>query len=176
MASDVAVAMGASQAALNKADSGHHFETVSFTVPKFKYERGRWSTSRTENVEEIAAHWQDYPEAVRVLQDPKLGRMSMVMLRKDRFEALQKLLNDLQHGQAFIQQDVQTLLDALVATKELVELKNKETGNLAPLEKQLNVLLRISSRIESTILVKSSSTTVEPTSLTQEELSDIGDE
>jgi hypothetical protein len=152
-------------------------DAVAKLVPKFKYERDRWATTRTKNVEAIAEYWQENPEAVRVLVDPKLRRMPMVLLRKDQFEIVQKLINDLQNGQIVIQQDIQILLKALVAAKRLIEdqYKGKEPECLEPIKAQMDVLVNISGRIQSTVLVKASPFKVEPTPLTAEELAEAED-
>jgi hypothetical protein len=136
----------------------------------FKFEQDRWSTTRSENVEKIAAAWQENPQLVRVFSDPKFGHMQMALLRKDQLEALIKILHDLEGGQAVIKYDIEALFTAAALVQELVENKlDALPADLKPLAKAMSLFLNLWGKVSSTILVQAPQRSVQPSPLSKEE-------
>ena len=147
------------------------------SLPEFQYEPARWSVSRTENVEQVAEAWQKSPNLVRIFQDPKFGSMQMALLRKDQLETLIKALRDWKHGQTAMQIDVETLVEAMGLVKTLVEEKKPEMPEevVTPLTQAVNLMVKLWTKVSSTILVKVPSQAVEPSPLSPEELQQLED-
>lgn len=134
-----------------------NFPLKSFTTMELK--RDRWSTMRIRNVDIIAKEWKKNPNQVVVLSDPKLRNSEMVMLRKDKFESIVKLFKDLVNGQAFIEHDLKTVMDALFVAQDQINDKSNQLGKevLEPLLKQINVIINVTQSLESRVIVSVSS-------------------
>ena len=91
-----------------------------------RVERARWATARTKKVDQVLADWTEEPDLVRVFEDPKLGRAELVMLRKDRYDRLVKLLHDLASGQAAIRVELDGLAKVQVALQSAVERSDRD--------------------------------------------------
>lgn len=146
-------------------------------VPQFTFEQQRWSTTRTENVEKIAETWHENPNLVRIFQDPKFGHMQMALLRKDQFEALIKILRDVENGQAAIQFDVAALFDAVGIVQDLVEAKKQALPEELekPLSKAVSLIVNLWGKISSTIFVQAPKRQVKPSPLSEEEKQPLED-
>ena len=153
----------------NFVDSSELSGNFLSAIPNFRFEKRKWSTARTLNVESVVEHWKENPNSVAVFEDPKVRDMQMVMLRKDHFEPMLKLLHDLQNGQAIIQQDIGTILDAICVAKALAEKQENQIEELKPVAKALNVIWSLTSRIKSTIFIKPSGFQVKPVEMSPEE-------
>ena len=140
-------------------------------VPQFTFEQGRWSTTRTENVEQIAEAWQNTPTLVRIFQDPKFGHMQMALLRKDQLEALIKILRDLESGQAAILYDVQTVIDAMGVVSDFADTYKKALpkGLKRPLTRIVKMIVRLGSKVSSSIQVQAPQREVALPLLSEEE-------
>jgi len=146
-------------------------------VPQFTFEQGRWSTTRTENVEQIAEDWQHNPALVRIFQDPKFGHMQMALLRKDQLEALIKILRDLESGQAAVRYDVQALFDAIGIIQDLVDAQKETLPKELerPLSKAVNLIVNLWGKVSSCILVQAPKRQVTPSPLSEEEQQPLED-
>lgn len=155
--------------------SGKRF--LPLRVPQFTFEQGRWSTTRTENVEQIAEVWQNNPALVRTFQDPKFRRMQMVLLRKDQFEALLKVIRDLENGQAAVLYDGQALFDAMGLIRDLVEANKEMLPEKVerPLSKAVNVMVHLWGKVSSSIIVHAPKRQVTPSPLSEEEQQPLED-
>ncbi|MBM4252031.1 MAG: hypothetical protein FJ146_08675 [Deltaproteobacteria bacterium] len=147
------------------------------SLPEFQYEPARWSVTRTENVEQVAEAWQKSPNLVRIFQDPKFGSMQMALLRKDQLETLIKALRNWKHGQTAMQIDVETLVEAMGLVQTLVAEKKPEMPEevVTPLTQAVNLMVKLWTKVSSTILVKAPSQVVEPSPLSPEELQQLED-
>jgi len=157
------------------AAKGERFKPLS--LPEFKYEPARWSVTRTENVEQVAEAWQKSPNLVRIFQDPKFGSMQMALLRKDQLESLIKALRDWKSGQTAVQVDVETLVEAMGLVKALVEEKkpNMPEEVVTPLTQAVNLMVKLWTKVSSTLLVQSPLREVDPAPLSAEELQPLED-
>jgi hypothetical protein len=154
---------------------------TTLNAPTFSFEQLRWATARHETVDDMHYYWTENPNAVRVFSDPRLGNSQVVMLRKDRFEALEKIKNDLTRGQIVVQQQIKTLSSAIAVAKTLAQRLKKSTPSPAhddaeAIENQIEVIVGISQVITSELSVKSTGFKLEPTPLSEEELADLDDE
>ncbi len=120
----------------------------ALSFPKFDYEQDRWATTRTQNVEEIASHWEKAPYKVRVLADKKFSSHSMVILRKDTFEKLTSVLRDLERGDAAVRSNLDAVFNSLKLVEELAE---KSAGKDSSLERAVRSLTHICGTISSVI-------------------------
>ena len=144
----------------------------AISFPKFDYEQDRWATTRTQNIEEIAAHWEKAPYRVRVLADKKLSAHSMVLLRKDTFEKLITILRDLERGDAAVKSN----LDAVFNTLKLVEqLAEKSAGKDSSLERAVRSLTHICGTINSVITYAAPFKTTTSAELSAEEAEALKD-
>ena len=145
-------------------------------VPELRYEQERWSTTRSENVAKIAETWRENPNLVRVFRDPKFGRMQMAMLRKDQLEALLKVINDLQSGQAAVQLDTEALVQAVSVVQHLAR-KQASRGDDEgeALANAVSVMAKLWGRISSSILVRVPTRKVTPSPLSEEEQEPLED-
>ncbi len=141
------------------------------TLSSLEFEQGRWATARTTNVEKIADTWRKNPNLVRVFRDPKFGRNEMVLMRKDKFEHMFKLLRDLQNAQAAVQLDMSTLFQAVEAMQSLVETRAQELPESVskPMAKMTKLIVNIRSRIPAKIVVRSPRRKLQPSPLSKEE-------
>lgn len=140
------------------------------TVPNFKWETDKWSTSRTLNVEVIAEQWRQTPHLVRVFTDRKFGNHSMVMLRKDAFESVVKTLNDIQHGDIMLKSNLEALFDQVRMVTVLFESgKVPATAEAEPISLAIKSLTRVAGQIQSTLHYVMPPKKVEPSPLTPEE-------
>lgn len=146
-------------------------------VPQFQFEQQRWSTTRTENVEKITETWQENPNLVRVFQDPKFGHMQMALLRKDKLEAMIKLLRDLESGQAAVQHDVAAMFDAVGIVQDLIESKKQALPEELekPLSKAVRLIVNLWANVSSTIFVHAPTRQVKPSPLSEEEKQPLED-
>lgn len=118
-------------------------------LPSPRFERARWSTARTESVEHVLETWSDQPDLVRVFEDPKLGRAELVMLRKDRYDQLLKVLRNLACGQAGIRVELEGLAKVQVALRTAVERMQPDPL----LESLVGLMGDFMGQIESSIVV-----------------------
>lgn len=143
---------------------------IAIPIPQFDFEKDRWATSRTQNVEDIAAHWKAAPYKVRVLTDKKFAGNSMVLLRKDSFEKLVNLLKDLQQGEAIVKAN----LEAVFTSIKLIETLAQESDKNKPaLELAVKQLTHISGALSSVIEFGAPVKKVAPSELTAEEVEDL---
>ena len=144
-------------------------------VPQFEFQQARWATVRTANVEKIAEAWQENPCLVKVFRDPKFGRNHLVMIRKDKFEHMLKLLHDLQNGQAAVQLDMSMLLDAVGIMESIVEKEKQALPEdfSKPILKTIKHIINIKSKISATIFARAPRSKIEPSPLTKEELAPL---
>lgn len=94
---------------------------ATFERPQFRFEQNKWSTTRDLNIEEIAHHWEKSPNLVRVLTDRKLGPNSLVMVRKDTFEKMLKVLEDLVQGEAVVRTNMAVVFRIMKTVEKLIE-------------------------------------------------------
>lgn len=157
--------------------AGYSQRFLPVQVPSFTFEQDRWSTTRTEKVEKIAEAWQNNPGLVRIFQDPKFGHMQMALLRKDQFEALLKVIRDIESGQAAVRYDVQALVDAIGIIQDLVDAQKaalpKELER--PLSKAVHLIVTLWGKVSSSILVQAPKRHVAPSPLSEEELQPLED-
>lgn len=144
---------------------------VPASIPQFDYEQERWATARSANVEKIAEAWRDNPTLVKVFRDYKFGHNHLVLMRKDKFEHMLKLLHDLQNGQAAVQFDLSMLLGAVGIMESIVE-KEKQAlpkGFSKPILQTIKHIINIKSSISAKILVRAPRPKIEPSPLSEEE-------
>ena len=147
------------------------------TLPSLKFEQGRWATARTTNVEKIADTWRKNPNLVKIFKDPKFGRNEMVLMRKDKFEHMFKLLRDLQNAQAAVQVNMSTLFHAIEAMQSIVETREQELPESVkkPMSKMTKLIVNIRSRIPAKIVVRSPRRKLQPSPLSKEEKTPLED-
>ena len=122
------------------------------------FERTRWATARTETVDQVLASWSDQADLVRIFEDPKLGRAELVMLRKDRYDQMVKVLHDLASGQAGIRLEVDGLAQVQVALNSVVE----QGGKDPLLESLVGLVANFVGRIKSSIVFANPSRSEQP--------------
>ncbi len=148
-----------------------------FNRPRFDYCKTRFSTFRTEmNVSDVAREWTEHPNRVVVFEDPKLKEVPLVTLRKDQFEKMLKILNDLESGQATLATSFEALFHQIniierSTAEALKKLKNPPMG-LENIQDAVRTLIAFKGRITSTLLVQKSKRKVEPSTIPDEELAD----
>lgn len=94
--------------------------------PRFQFERSRWATFRDQNVNSVRELWTGRPDLVQVLEDPRLGTAQLVMLRKDRFEPLVAVLEDLASGRSALCFEVEQLTRISTALRSIVQREPKD--------------------------------------------------
>jgi hypothetical protein len=141
----------------------------NFNIPTFNYVQDRWATTREKNVIEISEAWSQDPNRVLVLTDPKFGENSMVILKKDLFETVLKLLMDVLSGEVQIQTDVQTLLDAITILKSRVAEQGLDTKDLI-LGNAIQIISRLQGKVTSSLNFIAPTRPIEPPSLSEEEI------
>lgn len=154
---------------------------TTFNAPTFSFEQLRWATAQHETMDDMHYYWTENPNAVRVFNDPRLGNSQVVMLRKDRFETLEKIKNDLTRGQIVLPHELKTLSSAIAVAKKLAQRLKESTPSQArddaeALEHQIDVILGISQFLTSELCVKSTGFKLEPTPLSEKERADLDDE
>lgn len=145
--------------------SKRQLPTLSF--PKFDFEQDRWATTRTQNVEEIAAHWESAPYKVRVLADKKFSSHSMVLLRKDTFEKLVSIFRDLEQGDAAVRNNLEAVFNTLKLVEQLAE---QSAGKDSSLERAVKTLTHICGTISSEITYSAPFKKVTSADLSAEEI------
>ena len=141
----------------------------NFSVPSFNYMQDRWSTTREKNVVEMAQMWAETPNCVLVLTDPKLVENSLVILRREEFESIVKLLQDVLSGEIQIKMDVQTLLDATAILKNRMFEQGLDSKDQI-LDNAIQIISRMQGRVTSSLNFLAPARSIEPTPLSEEEL------
>lgn len=141
----------------------------NFSIPSFRYIQARWSTTREKNVTDIAESWSNEPNQVLILSDPKLGENQMVLLRKDMFENLVKLLKDVISGEVQIKTDVQTMLDAIAILKNRVSEQGLDTKDQI-LGNAIQIISRMQGQVNSSLNFTAPFRPVSPGPLSEEDL------
>lgn len=132
-----------------------------------KFVSNRWPEVRTWNVKQVKALWDNEPNRVQVINDPRLGSTSLVMMRKDQFELMNNLINDLLDGQAGIESDLNVALEQVSVIEKTV-IPAGDTESMRNAMSVLKVLFRNSKRI-----FISNPKPISPTPLTAEELAAV---
>jgi len=81
---------------------------------------------REVNTEEMARQFAENPQLVTVLEDPKLRKNPLVVMRKEQLDQMLNLLRDLVAGHVGIEHD----LTAVSSANELLSLIANEEGML----------------------------------------------
>lgn len=115
----------------SSADLGRGYPAGAMTfrpvrIPDFAYRKARWATVREVNTEEMARQFADNPQLVTVLEDPKLRKNPLVVMRKEQLDQMLNLLRDLVAGHVGIEHD----LTAVSSANELLSLIANEEGML----------------------------------------------
>ena len=100
--------------------------TLRIEEPKFNYTQQRWAKLREENTEDLSRSFRENPNQVKILNDPKLATMPLVVLRKEHLDRLINLLRDLQSGQLGIEHELTAVRDV----SELIAMLAEEEGLL----------------------------------------------
>jgi hypothetical protein len=141
------------------------FSNIEALARSYHYEPSKWATLRTENVENVAARYMANPNLVYIISDKKLAGNELVLLRKEQFESMQKVFNDLLSGQAAIQHNMETLMYAANLLEEFVA-KNpisKEFQNI------VGIVRSVSAQINSCVIVKKPILPIRSSDLSEEE-------
>ncbi len=141
-----------------------------FERPQFKYEHDKWATTRELNVDEVAHHWGKDRNLVRVLGDRKLGGNSLVMLRKDEFEKVVKVLEDLLNGEAVIRSNFETVFSMVKVIEKLVEEQGSED---TALYRAVHSLMKICGTVSSVVEFSNPPRKVRPSKLTAQEAEEL---
>jgi hypothetical protein len=78
-------------------------------IGNLSFQRSKWATFRETNVDQIKATFAANPSSVFIMEDRKLLGSSLVVLRKDMFERLTKLIEDLCAGQIGIETELTSI-------------------------------------------------------------------
>lgn len=141
-----------------------------FERPQFNYEQNKWATTRELNVEEISRHWEKDINLVRVLSDRKLGANSLVMLRKDQFEKIVKVLEDLLNGEAVIRANLSAVFSSIKVIEKLVEEQGPED---TALYRAVHSLMEICGTVNSVVEFSNPPRKVRPSKLTAQEAEEL---
>lgn len=143
-------------------------KTQSHDVPRFTYDHSRWATARMLNVEYIADRWKADPQLAMVLEDPKLRGCELVVLRRDALERMQKIIHDLVSGEADVQHDLKSLVNALVLIETVVK-DHKLDEKDEVLRQSLQMASHVLSQPHTTIRFRNSPKPLELTMSPDEE-------
>jgi len=118
----------------------------------------------------VRDYWSKNPNVVRVLSDPRLGEVSIVMMRKDQFESLEKMKNDLTRGQIIVQNQIKTLINAVAVAKTLAKklresMTDKSAEDALVMEQQIEVMIGVTQTMTCELCVKTSEFKLKPTPL-----------
>lgn len=111
-----------------------------------RFVQNRWPEVRAWNVNQVKKLWDDEPDRVQVINDPRLGTTSLVMMRKDQFERMHNLISDLLDGQAGIESDLKVALEQVSLIEKIVIPSGDSESMLSALS-VLKVLFSNSKRI-----------------------------
>jgi hypothetical protein len=131
------------------------FQHCRFDNPlsSLSFQKSKWATFRELNVEEIKASFTRNPNSVFIMEDRKLLGTSLVVLRKDVFEKMTKLIQDLCAGQIGIDTELTSInvaaqLALSLAKKNGLAHENpSELPEERDLEKALYLLFQSTSQI-----------------------------
>lgn len=143
--------------------------TGDFSIPTFHYSQERWSTTREKNVSQMVEIWCQDPNRVLVLTDPKFGENSIVILKKELFETVLKLLKDVLSGEVQIKTDVQTLLDAIAILKDRVSERGLDTKDQI-LGNAIQIISRVQGKVTSSLNFVAPVRPIKPTTLSEDEI------
>lgn len=128
------------------------------------HDRDRWPEVRSWNLNQVKKLWEEEPNRVQVIKDPRLGDTSLLLMRKDQFERILNLIKDIEAGQASISHN----LDLAITQIECVEHGvSKHDSELA--KKAVKVLKGLVANISSKIHITKGPGKVELSELSPEE-------
>ena len=94
--------------------------------PRLAFDRSRWASFREESVKAVTKRWEDRPNLVQIMEDPRLGTAKLVILRKDLFEQLVAAMDRLISGRSAIQLDVEQITKITTVIHSMVKKGGQE--------------------------------------------------
>lgn len=108
----------------------------------------KWPDVRSWNVKQVKKLWDEDPNRVQVINDSRLEATALVMMRKDKYEAIKNLIDDLHNGQAGISADIQMAAEQVT----LIEDSILPSGDSLAMARALNVLKGILERSSGNLM------------------------
>jgi hypothetical protein len=171
------------EAKMNLAEINNGIETQAeanwplseVRIPEFEYQKERWAKVRLNKVEALAHTFTDSPNLALVFEDSKLKGDPLVLLRKQNFEFLLNVLQDLRAGQAGLQVSAEEVNIQLSLLQRLVSEKLARE-EATPIQDVLKLLSLSFSKISSKLVVFSKGKKSEPRPLSDDELELLAEE